>query len=95
MIDVLMEHTLPESNIPLMEELLHQSMGLISQYLQASIHPRWLLFGISEPSTVAPETMGVYKMSFLLGPGLLTGASVTCWEIWECRPCRPHVECIP
>ena len=38
-------------SILLMEEILQQLIGSLSQYLQRFVHPRWL-FGISEPSTV-------------------------------------------
>ena len=45
------ETTLPETNILLMAEILHQLIGSLSHYLQGFIHPgaRFL------PSTVAPE----------------------------------------
>ena len=42
--------------IPLMEEILHQLVGSLSQYSHGFIHPRWLC-RISEPST-ASRTSG-------------------------------------
>ena len=47
--------SLPETNILLMEEILHQLIWVVcTSILQGFLHPRWL-FGISEPSTVAPD----------------------------------------
>ena len=34
-------HTIPQTNILLMEEILHQWIGSLSHYLQGFIHPRW------------------------------------------------------
>ena len=47
--------TLPETNILLMAEILHQLLGSLSDYLQGFIHPRWV-FGISSINIFAPET---------------------------------------
>ena len=38
-------------------------VGSLSHYLQGFIHLRWL-FGISEPSTVAPVFSGAFAVSF-------------------------------
>ena len=81
-----------------MEKILHQL-----HYLQGFIHPRWFSRRISEPSTVSvrytlPETkslpleMDGWKMTFLLGPGLISGAFAVGFR--ECiiffLYCQPH-----
>ena len=59
--------TIPETNIDiqLMEDILHQLIGSLSDYLQGFIHPRWLAGFL--PSTVAPENGWLEDDCFLLG----------------------------
>ena len=45
------KYTLPETNILLMEEILHQMMSSLSHYLQGFIHPRWCRISSINSST--------------------------------------------
>ena len=51
---------LPESNILLMEEVVHQLISSQCHYLQGFIHVRWLGMAFL-PSTVEPENFDAWK----------------------------------
>ena len=76
-----MEHTLPKSNILLMEEILHQLTGFVP------ISYKYIPGGTGFlPSTVAPETLGL-EDEFPFGK-----PPDRCYVGF--LKCRPHIECM-
>ena len=59
----------------LVEEILHQVIGSLSNYLQSFIHPRWCR--ISEPSTVWPQwSLDLDLVVVFAAPGSMFGATL-------------------